>query len=92
LAGFPDLTAAQLYDALSYYYTTAEIDADIEADELSEVLNKFNLEINADESCLQKLAPQYVQGRSSMIRLYIDEDVGSVGSALRQRSYDVNCG
>jgi len=48
LAGFPDLTAAQLYDALSYYYDQAEIDADIEADELSEVLNKFNLEINAD--------------------------------------------
>jgi len=41
LAGFPDLTAAQLYDALSYYYDhQAEIDADIEADELSEVLKQ----------------------------------------------------
>jgi len=56
LAGFPDLTAAQLYDALSYYDHQAEIDADIEA-ELSEVLNKFNLEINADGVLFQKLAP-----------------------------------
>lgn len=49
LAGFPNLTAAQLYDALSYYYDhQAEIDADIEANELSDVLNKFNLEINSD--------------------------------------------
>lgn len=49
LASFPDLTAAQLYDALSYYYDhQAEIDADIEADELSGVLNKLNLGINAD--------------------------------------------
>lgn len=49
LAGFPDLTAAQLYDALSYYYDRqAEIDADVEADELSELLQQFKLEVNAD--------------------------------------------
>jgi len=53
-------------------------------------LNKFNLEINADGVLFQKLAPQYVQEDPLLIRLYIDEDVhGSVGSALRQRSYDV---
>lgn len=49
LAGFPDLTPAQLYDALSYYYDhQAEIDADIKADELPELLKQFNLEMNAD--------------------------------------------
>lgn len=49
LAGFPDLTAAQFYDALSYYYDRqAEIDADVEADELSELLQQFKLEVNAD--------------------------------------------
>ncbi len=35
LEGFPGLTAAQLYDALSYYYDhQAEMDADMDADEL----------------------------------------------------------
>lgn len=49
LAGFPQLTTAQFYDALSYYYDNqAEIDADIEADELSALLKQFNLEVNAD--------------------------------------------
>ncbi len=49
LAGYPDLTAAQFYDALSYYYDhQAEIDADIDADELPELLKRFNLEINVD--------------------------------------------
>jgi len=49
LAGFPQLTAAQFHDALSYYYDNqAEIDADIEADELSALLKQFNLEVNAD--------------------------------------------
>lgn len=49
LAGFPQLSAAQFYDALSYYYDRpAEIDADIEADDLSELLTQFNLEINSD--------------------------------------------
>jgi uncharacterized protein (DUF433 family) len=49
MTGFPNLTAAQLYDALSYYYDhQAEIDADMEADELSELLKQFNLQMNAD--------------------------------------------
>lgn len=49
LAGFPQLTAAQFYNVLSYYYSyQAEIDADIEADELSALLKQFNFEVNAD--------------------------------------------
>lgn len=49
ITGFPNLTAAQLYNALSYYYNhQAEIDADMEADELSELLKQFNLQMNAD--------------------------------------------
>lgn len=49
LSGFPDLTAAQLHDALSYYYDhQAEIDADAEADELSVVLDHFQLDMDAD--------------------------------------------
>ena len=49
LAGYSNLTAAQFYDALSYHYDhQAEIDADIEADELPELLRRFDLEINVD--------------------------------------------
>ncbi len=48
LAGFPDLTPAQLHDALSYYYDhQAEIDADMEADELPAVLERFHLQMGA---------------------------------------------
>jgi len=48
LAGFPDLTPAQLHDALSYYYDhQAEIDADMEADELPAVLERFHLNMEA---------------------------------------------
>ncbi len=48
LAGFPDLTPAQLHDALSYYYDhQAEIDADMEGDELPAVLERFHLEMSA---------------------------------------------
>ena len=49
LSGFPNLTTAQFYAAISYYYDHQnEIDADIEADELSALMQKFNLEINSD--------------------------------------------
>jgi uncharacterized protein (DUF433 family) len=49
LAGFPGLTPAQFYDALSYYYDhSTEIDADIEADELSHLAQRFNLHLGAD--------------------------------------------
>lgn len=49
LAGFCDLTAAQLYDALSYYYDNqAEMEADMTADALPAVLDKFNLDAAAD--------------------------------------------
>jgi hypothetical protein len=49
LAGFLQLTAAQFYNVLSYYYSCqAEIDADIEAGELPALLKQFNLEVNAD--------------------------------------------
>lgn len=47
LAGFPDLTAAQLYDALSYFYDNqAEMEADMAADELPVLQEKFNLQID----------------------------------------------
>lgn len=49
IVGFPQLTVAQFYDALSYYYDhKPEIDADIEADELPALLKQFNLEMNTD--------------------------------------------
>ena len=49
LAGFPDLTAAQLYDALSYYYDNqAEMEADMAADELSALQEKFGLQMDAN--------------------------------------------
>lgn len=49
LAGFPDLTAAQLYDALSYYYDNqAEMEADMTADEQIAVLGQFGLQVDAD--------------------------------------------
>ena len=48
LEGF-DLSSAQLHDALSYYYDhQAEIDADIKADELPAILERFQLEMDAD--------------------------------------------
>ena len=48
LEGF-DLSSAQLHDALSYYYDhQAEVDADIKADELPEILERFQLEMDAD--------------------------------------------
>jgi hypothetical protein len=38
-----------LHDALSYYYDhQAEIDADMAADELPAILERFSLEIDAD--------------------------------------------
>ncbi len=49
LEGFPDLTAAQLHDALSYYYDhQAEMDADMEADELPAIQAQFNLKMDSD--------------------------------------------
>ena len=48
LAGFPQLTLAQFYDSLSYYYDhQEEIDADLEADELPAILKQFDLSIDA---------------------------------------------
>ncbi len=49
LSGFPQLNLAQFYAALSYYYAhQAEIEADLEADELSELLTRFNLDIDVN--------------------------------------------
>ncbi len=43
------LVSSQLHDALSYYYDhQAEIDADIKADELPAILERFQLEMDAD--------------------------------------------
>ncbi len=49
LAGHVGLTPAQLYDALSYYYDhQAEIEADIKADELPALLERFGMEMDED--------------------------------------------
>jgi len=49
LSGHAALTPAQLYDALSYYYDhQAEIEADIKADELPALLERFDMEMDAD--------------------------------------------
>jgi uncharacterized protein (DUF433 family) len=48
LFGHTGLTPAQLYDALSYYYDhQAEMEADIKADELPSLLERFDMEIDA---------------------------------------------
>jgi uncharacterized protein (DUF433 family) len=48
LSGHTGLTPAQLYDALSYYYDhQAEMEADIKADELPSLLERFDMEIDA---------------------------------------------
>ena len=47
LAGFPDLTAAQLYDALSYYYDNqAEMESDMATDNLPALQEKFSLHMD----------------------------------------------
>jgi uncharacterized protein (DUF433 family) len=47
LSGHAGLTPAQLHDALSYYYDhQAEIKADIEAEELPALLERFDMDIN----------------------------------------------
>ena len=49
LSGHAGLTSAQLYDALSYYYDhQAEIEADIKADELPALLERFDLEVDQE--------------------------------------------
>jgi uncharacterized protein (DUF433 family) len=49
LSGHAGLTPAQLYDALSYYYDhQAEIEADIKADELPALLERFDVKLDAD--------------------------------------------
>lgn len=48
LSGHVGLTPAQLYDALSYYYDhQAEIEADIKADELPVLLERFGMKMDA---------------------------------------------
>jgi uncharacterized protein (DUF433 family) len=45
LAGFPTLTAAQLYDALSYYYDNqAKMEADMATDDLPAIMARFGLQ------------------------------------------------
>ncbi len=49
LSGFPDLTAAQLYDALSYYYDNqAEMETDMASDDLPAIMEKFGLDVDDD--------------------------------------------
>ena len=55
LAGFPQLNLAQFYAALSYYHAhQADIEADLEADELSELLTRFNLDIDVNGVMIPK--------------------------------------
>ena len=49
LAGLPHLTAAQVFDALSYYHDhQAEIEADIAASEPETLLTRYGLQIDSD--------------------------------------------
>ncbi|MEO0352727.1 MAG: DUF433 domain-containing protein [Cyanobacteria bacterium P01_A01_bin.15] len=49
LEGYPQLSMAQFYDALSYYYDhQAEIDADLETDKLDNLLQTFDLSVSED--------------------------------------------
>jgi len=46
LEGFPNITPAQFYDALSYYYDYKEqIEKEIEAENLHEIEKEFNLKL-----------------------------------------------
>lgn len=46
LEGFPNITPAQFYDALSYYYDYKEqIEKEIKAEGLHEIEKKFNLKL-----------------------------------------------
>ncbi len=49
LAGLPHLTAAQVFDALSYYHDhQAEIEADIAASEPEVLLTRYGLQMDPD--------------------------------------------
>ena len=55
LAGFSQLSLAQFYDALSYYYENqSEIDRDREMERLTQICDRFNLEIDING----KLSPR----------------------------------
>ena len=55
LAGYPSVSPAQFYDALSYYYDhKAEIDSDIEADKPENFMERFNLVMNEEGVLTQK--------------------------------------
>ncbi|MEA1964040.1 MAG: DUF433 domain-containing protein [Candidatus Aerophobetes bacterium] len=46
LEGFPNITPAQFYDALSYYYDyKEEIEKEIRAEDLREIEKEFNLKL-----------------------------------------------
>ena len=46
LEGFPNITPAQFYDALSYYYDYKEqIEKEIRAEDLQEIEKRFNLKL-----------------------------------------------
>ena len=46
LEGFPNITPAQFYDALSYYYDyKEEIEKEIRAEDLQEIEKEFNLKL-----------------------------------------------
>jgi uncharacterized protein (DUF433 family) len=55
LEGYPHLTRAQFFDALSYYYDhQAEIEAEQADNELSSVAQRFHLEVTPDGVLMPK--------------------------------------
>jgi len=51
LEGFPNITPAQFYDALSYYYDYKEqVEKEIKAEDLHEIEKEFNLKLQFNGS------------------------------------------
>jgi uncharacterized protein (DUF433 family) len=49
LEGLPDLTPAQVYEALSYYHDhQAEIEQDIEESNVEHLIERYGLEVTTD--------------------------------------------
>jgi len=51
LEGFPNITPAQFYDAISYYYDYKEqVEKEIKAEDLHEIEKEFNLKLQFNGS------------------------------------------
>ena len=54
LEGFPNISSAQLFDALSYYHDhRQEVEASLERDDLEEITKEFNLQFQSDRTLKQ---------------------------------------